>query len=368
MLFNIKLSTSKTYGHFLLLSLGTLFFLSFDNRPNQDAEEVTPYVFQDLSYFPAMPFSNTNLVTNEGVALGRFLFYDPILSLDSTISCASCHQQQYAFSDGPKQFSTGITGKSLSRNTMPLFNLAWYSGFFWDGKASTIESQAFFPVVNHDEMGITWPEVTKRIKRSSFYPPLFMAAFGEHVIDSTLISKALSQFERTLISAQSKFDKALRKTISLTEDELRGFELMNDQTKGNCLHCHTTDVNPLGTTGKFANNGLDVHSSADRYIDKGRGAFNKNTNHIGQFKIPSLRNIMVTGPYMHDGRFESIEAVLEFYSSGVNPSFNLDKKMRTTSHLQQGVLTKLEQAQIIMFLHTLTDSVFLTNPKFSNPF
>lgn len=344
----------------VITCLSILCFFNFKLIP-------TPYQFPKLVMFPPMPISDQNQVTEEGVDLGRHLFYDPILSADSTMSCASCHRQESAFADGSVQFSKGINGHLQPRNTMPLFNLAWYAAFFWDGKASSIEAQVFHPVRTQTEMNLDWTIAEKRIQNSDFYQKKFNAAFDKQPIDSTLIAFAIAQFERTLISHNSKYDSALRREVIFTYDEHKGLELVTDQTKGDCLHCHPIDGSALGTTGRFSNNGLDNFTSLEAYPDKGRAAITGNPKNVGQFKIPSLRNLLLTAPYMHDGRFETLEEVLDFYSEGVQPSFNIDSKMGLAH--QGGVqLTKIEKAQIIAFLHTLTDSTFIQNPKFSNPF
>lgn len=327
----------------------------------------TPYVFPDLKFFPKMPQSPANPVTIEGVDLGRHLFYDPLLSKDRDMSCGTCHKQENAFSDANNTFSKGNKGLLTSRNTMPLFNLAWYSAFFWDGRAKTIEEQVFHPVKDPKEMNLNWSDATERVKKSKFYVAKFKAAFGTQQIDSVLITKAIGQFLRTLISSNSKFDRVLLRLDSFTKDESAGFGLMNDMTKGDCLHCHTTDADALGTTGVFSNNGLDNVSDPKMYKDFGYGGFTKKERDNGRFKIPSLRNVALTAPYMHDGRFETLEEVLDFYNEGVQKSVNIDSKMGLAH--QGGVrLTALEKKQVIAFLNTLTDSVFISNPKFSNPF
>lgn len=329
-------------------------------------EQPTPYEFPELKFFPKLPFTD-NPPTVEGAELGRFLFYDPILSADETFSCSSCHRQEAAFSDAPNRFSEGIDGNFMRRNTMPLFNLAWYPALFWDGKAASIEEQVFHPVRAHDEMNLNWTKAVQRIQSSQFYRPKFQAAFGHVMIDSLLIAKAIAQFERTLISNNSKYDQVLRGEAYFTEDEYKGFVLVNDQSMGDCLHCHTTDANALGTTGKFSNNGLEAAFNPEDYSDKGKAEVTGQENEIGQFRIPSLRNVAVTAPYMHDGRFRTLEEVLDFYSEGVNESYNIDSKMQYAH--QGGVrLTKDEKVQIVTFLKTLTDTTFLTNPAFGNPF
>ncbi|MBC8046910.1 MAG: cytochrome-c peroxidase [Fimbriimonadaceae bacterium] len=347
-----------------LIALLFLFFFIVAFKGDHNA---TPYSFPVLKYFPEMPLSEINPITVEGAALGKYLFYDSILSSDYTFSCASCHKQEYAFSDAPNRFSKGITGEFQIRNTMPLFNLAWYPAFFWDGKAKAIEEQIFHPVRIENEMNLNWKEAEKRITTNNFYSEKFYAAFGNEKIDSLLIAKAIGQFLRTLISHDSKYDKVLRGEATFTQDEKDGFVLMNDMTKGDCLHCHTTDANALGTTLKFSNNGLDKIYNADDYIDKGRGTITGNKKENGLFKIPSLRNIALTAPYMHDGRFSSLEEVLDFYSQGVNESVNVDSKMGF-AYQHGNKLTCEEQEKIITFLNTLTDSVFINNPEFENPF
>ncbi len=329
--------------------------------------ERQPYVFPKPVFFPPMPVSALNPVTQGGAELGRFLFYDPILSADSSISCASCHRQSAAFSDGPVATSKGINGTLQKRNTLPLFNLAWHSSLSWDGRAASIEAQVFHPVREAGEMSLPWRDVEERINRSAFYVRKFQRVFGNKPIDSTLIAYAIAQFERTLLSYRSKYDQVLNHTALFTKDEAEGFVLMNDMTKGDCLHCHTTDSDPLGSTFEFSNNGLDSVTDAVWYKDKGRGAATGVMADHGKFKIPSLRNIALTAPYMHDGRFATLEEVMRFYSDGVNVCANIDSKMGfARSH---GVhLSPDEQRKIIAFLHTLTDSFFISDPRYGNPF
>lgn len=357
------MGNKHTIGFVLLV-----FSIGLGSISSNSLQQPTLYPFPKLTLFPTMPVDSTNLPTLEGVALGRFLFYDPILSADSTFSCASCHQQQAAFADASSsQFSTGIAGVSMRRNTMPLFNLAWYPAFQWDGKVASLEEQVFHPVRAVDEMNLDWETAQKRIQNSSFYRTKFQLAFGTQKIDSVLIAKAIGQFERTLISNQSKYDQVIAGKAYFTTDEYEGFLLMNDQTKGDCLHCHTTDADALGTTTKFSNNGLSPAYSPQGYTDQGRAEITKNNKDIGKFKIPSLRNIAITAPYMHNGQFQTLAEVLDFYSEGVHKSYNIDSKMGLAH--QGGVrLTAQEKQQIIAFLHTLTDSTFLTNPAYSNPF
>ena len=314
-----------------------------------------------------MPVAANNPVTAEGVELGRYLFYDPILSSDSTMSCASCHKQQSAFSDSPNQYSKGREGATMKRNTMPLFNLAWYPAFFWDGRAVSIEEQVFHPVRTYSEMNLQWNDAAVRLEKSKFYKALFTESFGNRKIDSIQISNAIAQFLRTLISHQSKYDQVLKGKAYFSKDEYDGFVLVNDQTKGDCIHCHITDGDALGTTLVFSNNGIDSIYKAQDYIDKGRGAITGKSTDNGKFIVPSLRNLAFTSPYMHDGRFRTLEEVIEFYTSGIKLSANIDSKM-AYAHRGGTKLTEEEKKKVIAFLLTLSDSSFILNPEFGNPF
>lgn len=338
------------------------FFLCFAFSKFKDR----PYPFPVIPQFPEMPVNKGNPVTVNGVELGRRLFYDPVFSADSTISCSSCHVQKHAFSNSPHPFSVGVGGQLQQRNTPPLFNLAWYKGLFWDGRVASIEEQVFHPLRTVSEMNSSWPEVTKRIKRNKAYRKLFYEAFGRAEIDSVLISKAIAQFERTLISANSKYDRVIRKEAKFTLEELEGMELINDMTKGNCMHCHTTDGDGLGTTGLFSNNGLDEITAISGFKDKGLGAYTKNTADYGKFKIPSLRNLLFTAPYMHDGRFKTLEEVLDFYSEHLKNSPTIDPALSFVPNSAPRLNT-YEKKKIIAFLKTLSDCAFVENPAYSDP-
>lgn len=329
--------------------------------------KATLYTFPSLQYFPKMPVNEANPVTIEGAELGRYLFYDPILSRDSNLSCASCHKQAYAFCDAPNTFSKGFNNALQTRNTLPLFNLAWHPSFFWDGRAGSIESQVFHPIRSGTEMNMDWSTIQHRLMNSKTYPSMFRAAFGNQTIDSILVSKAIAQFERTLLSYNSKYDKVLHGETNFTKDEADGFEIMNEMTRGDCLHCHTTDSDPMGSTFEFSNNGLDTATTANSYRDAGRGAITNKSYDNGKFKIPSLRNVAVTAPYMHDGRFKTLEEVIDFYSVGVHAGINTDSKMEQ-AHIGGVHLTEKDKRKVIAFLNTLTDSEFISNPAFSNPF
>lgn len=351
----------KLFSFVILAFIGTVTLcFKINNTPK-------PYVFPKLSYFPEMPLNPQNTVTEEGAELGRHLFYDPILSRDSTISCGSCHRQEVAFSDSPKRYSLGIDGQLSKRNAMPLFNLAWYPSMFWDGRAENIELQALHPVRAKDEMDLEWSVAVERVQNSDFYVSFFEKAFPNRGIDSLLIIAAIGQFERTLISYQSKYDSVILGMAAFTKDEFEGFLLVNEQDKGNCLHCHTTDADALGTTRKFSNNGLDFARAVNDFKDFGKGGFTSKAEDVGLFKIPSLRNVGLTPPYMHDGRFQTLEEVVSFYNNHVQSSPTLDSKM--TIQQQKAIrLTEKGQEQIVAFLHTLSDNVFIKKKAFSNPF
>lgn len=349
----------------LILSLSNALELRSKNN-RYDREEIIPFVYPELPFFPKIPPSD-NEPSIEGADLGRHLFYDPVLSADSTMSCATCHRQEGAFSDSPNQYSSGVHGNLLVRNTMPLFNLLWYPSMFWDGRVESIEAQVLFPVSAHDEMDLDWVEAERRLNSIPFYKEKFLLVFGVDQIDSVLVSKAIGQFERTLLSFNSKYDRVIRGEDYFTSDEYDGFVLINDQTKGDCLHCHTTDGNALGTTTGFSNNGLDSVFNAIEYADKGRAGHTDEEKDLATFRIPSLRNLLFTAPYMHDGRFKNLEEVLDFYSTGVHQSLNVDSKMQYA--YQGGVnLTSEEKRKILLFLACLSDTVFVTNPSYASPF
>ena len=345
---------------FFLIGVGCFSFY-------QIRDNLKPYEFSIPRGFLPLPTNEQNPVTVEGADLGRYLFYDPILSKDSTVSCASCHKQEYAFSDGGKQFSLGVNGKNTVRNTRGLFNLAWNDKLFFDGRASSIEHQVFFPVRDHNEMNLDWETVVKRLNNSNFYKNKFQLVFKTQLIDSVMVSKAIAQFERTLISSNSKVDRVVNGIDKLSAEEIRGHEIMNDQTLGNCLHCHTTDANLMGTTFQFSNNGLDSAIEISDFKDPGLGGISQIDRDYGKFKIPSVRNIELTGPYMHDGRFNTLEEVVAFYSDGINNCANIDTKIK--GHKNGGAhLSEKDQKALVAFLKCFTDTTFIQSNKFSNPF
>jgi len=316
-----------------------------------------PQLFQDRILDPVIPVDNPQTV--EGIALGKKLFFDPILSADGTKSCASCHAPQRAFSDNVAT-SIGIDGNSGTRNAMPLFNLAWNydNQFNWDGSSISLESQAIEPVENPIELHSNWNDVVQRLQSSTDYPELFRLAFNTTTITRELATKALAQFERTLISANSKFDRFTLGLEELTPQELNGLNLFLTEEGADCFHCHGNPNNPLWTDNDFHNNGLDTSFS-----DLGLSVITGDPNDDGKFKTPSLRNLAFTAPYMHDGRFATLDDVIDFYSEGLQNSPTIDPLMKNIN--QGGVqLTPQEKADLKAFLLSLSDDTFISNPDF----
>ena len=330
--------------------------------------QATPYQLQQPDGFPIMNIPSDNPMTVEGIALGRQLFYDPILSKDSTISCASCHLQSSAFTDD-LAISVGVENLVGTRSSMALMNIGYADAFNWDGSKTTLEEQALGPIETGHELGNNKTEVVAALKSHDNYPSLFKAAFGSNTITIDRVLKALAQFERTLISANSKYDKVVLQEGNFeffTTEEQNGFDMffdhfagINDLPDAECGHCHNA---PLFTTADFFNNGIQDAPTLNDFTDNGRGGATSNVNLNGQFKAPSLRNITLTAPYMHDGRFNTLEEVLDHYSSGGHYSPNKDPLVYATN------LSEQNKKDIIAFLHTLTDNSFTKNAAFSNPF
>ena len=326
-----------------------------------------PQTFQNIA--SGMNIPPDNQLTEEGVALGRMLFYDPILSGDSTQSCASCHNASFAFTDNGEALSIGIDGIAGNRNAMALFNLAWVPRLFWDGRSETLEEQALEPVPNPIELHQEWPDAVCKLMNSEMYRKAFYEAFGTKEITPTEVTKAIAQFERTMISGNSKFDLAITpgSGVQLTKQEELGYALFIDESGGDCFHCHV-DPAFLFTDNQFHNNGLDEVANLNDFADKGLGEVTGEEADNGLFRTPTLRNIALTAPYMHDGRFETLEEVLDHYSEGIKSSPNLDFIIQADFGIPGKQLTQTEKEAIIAFLHTLTDTTFINNPAFSNPF
>lgn len=323
-----------------------------DASENPLAYNPKPYPLSVPAGLPPVVSPANNPLTVDGVALGKALFFDPILSKDNKQSCGSCHRQKYAFSDSTIRFSVGVDGIEGTRNAMPIFNLAYAHGFFWDGGAEDLESQVVGPIQNPVEMHETLPNVLTKLRASSHYKQLFYKAFGTDSITIPLLMRAIAQYERTLLSGNSRYDKYVRKEPggTLTAQELRGLAIYSDETKGDCFHCHS--LGSTFTDFEYRNNGLDANFTADL----GRFRVTQLDMDKGKFKTPTLRNIAVTGPYMHDGRFATLEACIEHYNTGIQPHPTLDPVL---AHAVKGRMTAQDVQDLAAFLHTLTDDTFI---------
>ncbi len=330
-----------------------------------------PYELQIPQGFPPMDIPADNPMTVEGIELGRFLFYDSLLSLDYTVSCASCHLQAGGFTDN-KAVSDGVMGLQGTRSAMAVMNLGFVTaGLFWDGRAATLEDQALQPVENPVEMANTWEVVEERLRQHPDYPAMFRKAFGisdSKEITRDLVVKAIAQFERTMITANSKFDRKFLyndPTVEFTDSEYRGFEMFFDfpgsaLPDAQCFHCHNA---PLFGNNDFFNNGIEEVTTLNDFPDPGRGAITGKTFDNGKFRAPTLRNLVFTAPYMHDGRFETLEEVIDQYSDHVHFADNLDENLSFPLNLSES-----QKQDLLNFLYTLTDSSIILDERFSNPF
>ena len=329
-----------------------------------------------------------NPLTDAGATLGRILFYDKRLSRNDTVACASCHDQKHGFSD-PRRFSVGFEGGRTGRNAMGLVNLRFTNlngarpGFFWDERAATLEDQVLMPIQDTVEMGMKLNDLENKLQKLEYYPPLFQAAFGSPKVTSDRIAKAVAQFMRAMVSFDSKFDRAAeaaggdysRAFEQFTAEENLGKSLfingVDEIAEIGCAHCH---VPPTFGMPKSFNNGLDLE-----YADKGLGTRHVPSNdpftpsNDGKFKAPSLRNIALTAPYMHDGRFKTLEQVVDHYSSGVHTHPNLGLALNEeASDGEKGIsgfaLTAAQKSALVAFLKTLTDESFVSDPRFTDPF
>jgi cytochrome c peroxidase len=333
--------------------------------PTTTAGYVKYAITDEPNYYKTQPVSGTNntpasnSITDAGATLGRVLFYDKRLSHDNGGSCASCHKQSKGFSD-ENQFSAGINGQLTTRHSMGLTNVAFFTGgkMFWDERAASIEAQALVPIQSATEMGSTLTEVITKLNATTFYPSLFTAAFGDSAVTSDRISKAIAQFERSMVSYNSEFDaqlKAPQQSI-FDDDEAQGQILFNGKAK--CSGCHATNARSMDILHNIGLDGTKVVNS-QVVVDGDAGAGN------GKFKAPSLRNVEVRGRYMHDGRFSTLEQVVEFYSSQVINTQFTDGPFTNDFPLH---LSDSEKRQLVAYLKTFTDQSFLTNSLFSDPF
>jgi cytochrome c peroxidase len=346
------------------------------NKPRRVATPLND--FSAPFVFGRFKVPDDNPLTREAVELGRRLFYDPRLSANGKVSCSTCHIQRLAFTDG-RTNSVGVSGRPLEFNSMSLANLMWGpQHFFWNGRAPTLEEQALVPLQHADEMAQDLGRLVKELAADARYRELFETAYGE--ISPAAIARALASFERTLISSNSRYDQFLRGEITLHAQEELGRKLfmahpdVKVSLRGaNCIDCHSQFLTS-GSSGRydgFSNNGLDDEA----HLQPGLQALTGKPEHRGMLKVPSLRNIALTAPYMHDGRFNTLEEVLDHYDSGIKNSSTLsaliveaDNKGAAAAGRISLHLTAAEKTAIIAFLRTLTDQEFVTAERFSDPF
>ena len=305
------------------------------------------------AHFPETVYSfDKNPLSKEKILLGRVLFYDPVLSANDEISCASCHSPYNAFTHVDHTLSHGIYDSIGTRNAPALMNLAWQSSFMWDGAINHLDMQALAPISHKGEMASSILEVVGKLNRSTIYPRLFYEAYGDSIATGEHTLKAISQFMLTLISANSKYDQVLRKEASFSEQELKGYEIF----KTNCNSCHQE---PLFSTYAFANNGLSVNATLN---DLGKMTVSGNPKDSLLFKIPSLRNIEYSYPYMHDGSFESLGEVLNHYSEEKLKTPSLAKDLREPIQLSSN-----DKVDLTAFLLCLSDPEFIFNKENAFP-
>mgnify|MGYP001627328825 CR=1 FL=1 len=360
-----------------------------DVKPVDDVKNYgTPYKLPRPAGFPNPLIPADNPLTEEGILLGRMLFYDNILSGDSSMSCSTCHKQENAFATN-NAFEKGIHGKEGNRSTMPLFNLVWINyGFFWDGRAQTLEQQVVMPVEDKLEMDLSWGEALVRLQRHPKYPAQFKKAFGSEKVTKENAAKAMAQFLRTIVSVDSKFDMAERLGLAgkeLTPSELRGMQIYLRDPKdkgmgeyisgGSCDHCHGNPnlfiLQPMDAATAYRNNGIDPAATYSDFKDIGYAKVKPGLENFGKFKAPSLRNVELTAPYMHDGRFKTLEEVIDHYNNGGHASPTLDQEMASLKFKEtEGKLQLSEQDKkdLIAFLKSLTDTKLTTTPAYSSPF
>ena len=327
------------------------------------------YEFNLPFYFPDPQVPSDNPMKEASVNLGRFLFWDKKLSGDNSMSCGTCHAPSAAFSENIP-VSIGIDGIAGNRNSMALVNLVFQDFFTWDGRVLSLEEQALEPVTNPIEMHETWSNAVSEIAEDPLYEPLFISAYGSACVDSVRITKSIAQFVRSMVSSTSKYDKWKVGQATLTPLELEGLDIWQleggdpdvfplGQFGADCFHCHLiADGQFRGEF--FSNNGLD-----SVFTDLGRGEVTGNPADFGKFKIPTLRNIEYSFPYMHDGRFNTLEEVIEHYNSGGHPSPTIDPFMKFS--IGGLDLTPQKKASLVAFLKTLSDPEFINDPEFSDP-
>lgn len=326
-----------------IIGIGLVAFIFIAANSTQIYSSIFP------EHFPAPVYDfNENPLSAEKIKLGRVLFYDPILSKDGSISCASCHSPYHAFAHTDHALSHGLNDVEGTRNAPPLFNLAWQSSFMWDGAIHHLDMQALAPLTHPDEMGESIENLILKLKKRPRYTELFVSGYGDSIVNSARILQSLAQFQLSLISASAKYDRVKNAQDSFSQQEQKGYDLFLKH----CNNCHTE---PLFTTGGFANNGLPVDTTLN---DFGEWMITKQSTDSLLFKIPSLRNLKYTFPYMHDGRFKKLRQVLQHYSEGIQKGKTLSSELEKSI-----ILSDREQTDLLVFLRTLNDQSFVFDKK-----
>ena len=331
-------------------------------------QDTTAYAFE-YGALPAPNLPDDNSLTNQGVQLGRMLFYEKLLSKDGSQSCASCHRQEHAFTDTTR-FSIGVEGLAGKRQAMSVFNMAWNSNeFFWDGRAHLLRDQAILPIQDELEMDETLENVIAKLSDEKMYRDQFTRVYGDDEVTSDKIALAMEQFMLSIVSYDSKYDQWNAGLVELTESEERGRILYETEynpffpefSGADCAHCHG---GANFENDQYMNNGLDAEAD---FVDMGREDVTGDPMDRARFKVPSLRNIELTAPYMHDGRFQTLEEVVDHYNEGIHPSPSLDQALLATS--ETGLfLTEQDKVDLINFMKTLTDQSLLNDERYSDPF
>lgn len=337
-----------------------------------------PYPVPVPDWMTPPPVPADNPLTHAGVALGRMLFYDPLLSGKDTQSCASCHEQARSFTDG-RAVSLGEEGRTLGRNAMALINLAWTAPYFWDGRAPTLEALVPQPIAHPDEMNESMDVLVAQLAAHPVYPERFEAAFPGEGISEQTISKAIAQFLRTLVSFNSRADLLNAGVIELTPLEMRGNQLMvdglpkgaPDRVQDICDSCHTHSAGVKGGNsdmGLFTSSEAKSNGLADLGDDPGVYRISGDEGDRGRFIVPSIRNLTVTAPYMHDGRFTTLDEVIDHYNEHIADLPSLEPPLAKDGRARRMLLDADDKAAIVAMMGVFNDESFLTNPAFSDPF
>jgi len=342
-------------GILLFLMLGIVLHSCTDEYEGIPIDKDESYRMEKPDGFPEMTFDITgHPITVNGVALGKKLFYEGKLSRNNTISCGFCHIQEYAFTHHGHAVSHGIDDRLGIRNAPAIQNMAFLKNYTWDGVSHNLDERSLVPITTDFEMDSSLPGVVSKLSTDANYKKMFRAAYGDDTITGERILKALSQFMRTMISADSKYDRHKKGTANFTNEESKGMSLFQNK----CAGCHSGE---LFTDETYRNTGMYYNP---QYDDRGRYRVTLDWNDNMKFRVPSLRNVEHTAPYMHDGRFYTLEAVLNFYSDTMEEQPNLDPILKQNGHI--GIpMSSSEKLSIIAFLKTLSDQNFLTNKKFA---